>query len=333
MNLQLTDAPTPERIAGIAGSARAWLVSLLERIPERGDVTVRALCHVLIATWIADAIAGKGGAKPAIFTEVAHNVARTLNASENSDYIDGVKPTLKLLVELLLSSEGLGVDPFRQFLTQSVSILRCADPALEADPSLMDKRILLYSAGILPRPPTASADGLRALLGNFRLSASTEVVDALTLQLECLTGWGTRLVDAEIVAPWLGEVFAGLAVQRLRNYDLISATRLLRLHEYLAASRIVARRDDLYNALCMQHQTHGPFGWYGPEAASLRKLSPVLLEDTEYYLVTTLECLWALAERWVDGWRLFGRVPQCTLLEAGEDPSTKSQPATTKTHC
>ena len=46
---------------------------------------------------------------------------RSLNASENCNYVDNVKPTLKLLVEILLSSEGLGVEPFRQFLIQSVS--------------------------------------------------------------------------------------------------------------------------------------------------------------------------------------------------------------------
>jgi hypothetical protein len=150
-------------------------------------------------------------------------------------------------------------------------------------------------------------------LDKFRLSASAEVIDALTLQLECLTGWGTRLVDAELIAPSLGEILAGFAVQRLRNYDLIPAARLLRLQEYLVASRIIARRDDLYNVLCMHHRTKGPFGWYGPEAAKLRKLSPVLLEDTEFYLPTTLECLWTLAERSLDGWRLFDKVPLYVL--------------------
>jgi hypothetical protein len=311
MSYQSAVAPAAERIADIASSARAWLVLLLERIPTRGDVAVRALCHVLIASWIADAMAGRDRAKSAGFTEVAQHVARALNASENSNCIDGVKPTLKLLVEILLGSEGLEVEPFRQFLAQSASILRRADPVLEADPSLMDKRILLYSAGILPRPPAASADGMR-VLDNFRLSASAEVIDALTLQLECLTGWGTRLIDAELIAPSLGEIIAGFAVQRLRNYDLIAAARLLRLQEYLEASRIITRRDDLYTTLCMHHRTHGPFGWYGPEAARLRSLTG-LPEDTEFYLPTTLECLWTLAERSGHGWRLFGTVPQYVL--------------------
>ena len=315
MSYQSAAALNAERIAGTASSARAWLASLLERIPTRGDVAVRALSHVLIAYWIADTMAGKDRPKTADFTEVAHHVARSLNASENCIQVDGVKPTLKLLVEILLSSEGLRVEPFRQFLTQSASLLRRADPVLEADPSLMDKRILLYCAGILPRPPAASADGVRVLLDKFRLSAPVEVIDALTLQLECLTGWGTRPVNSELLEPSLGEILAGLAVYRLRNYDLIAAARLLRLRLYLESGCITAGRDDLYNVLCMHHRTEGPFGWFGPEAAMLRELSPVLVEDTEFCLPTTLECLWTLAERSMDGWRLFDKVPQYLLLD------------------
>jgi hypothetical protein len=309
LSYQSAAAPTPERIAGIASSARAWLASLLQRIPASGDVAVRSLCHVLIAFWIADSMAGSDRAMSAGFMEVAQFVARSLNAPENCNHTDGVRPTLKLLVAILLSSKGLEVEPFRRFLIQSVSILRRADPVLDVDPLLMDKRILLYSAGILPRPSTVSADDLRVLLDKFHLSASADVVDALTLQLECLTGWGTRIVHAELIPPSLGEILAGFVVHHLHNYDLIPAARLLRLHEYLGASRIITRRDDLYNILCMHHRTHGPFGWYGPEGAKLRKLSPALLEDLEFYLPTTLECLWTLAERSVNSWRLFGKVP------------------------
>jgi hypothetical protein len=328
IGFQSAASPTPERLAGIASSARKWLVSLLERIPARGAVGVRALCHALIASWIADTIAGGERATSASFTEIAQYVARSLNAFENSNEIDSVKPTLKLLVEVLLSSEGFEVEPFRSFLTQSVSVLRRSDPVLEGDPSLMDKRILLHSAGILPMPSTVSADAVRMLLDKFSLSASAEMIDALILQVECLTGWGTRPVDAELIVPSLREILAGFAVQRLCTNDLIAAARLLRLQEYLGAGRIVEGRDDLYNALCMHHRTHGPFGWYGPEAAQLRKASPILLEDTEYYLVSTLECLWTLAERSIDGWRLLGSVPRYALLPAEQHQCAESQPTT-----
>jgi hypothetical protein len=264
---------------------------------------------VLVSYWIADAIAGSGGSDSAGFPDIAWYASRSLNCPENWNHVASVQPTLRLLVEVLLSSQGLTAEPLRHFLTQSVSILRRRDPTLEADASLMDKRILLHSAGILPRPPAQHTDGVRMLLDNFRLSASAEEADTLILQLECLTGWGTRLIDSEVIRPWAGEMLAGFAVQYLRKYDLISAAKLLRLLEHLAASCVVARRDDLYNFLCTQHRTHGPFGWYGPEAAELRKRSPTSLEDIEFYLPTTLEFLWTLAERWANGWRLFDKVP------------------------
>jgi hypothetical protein len=313
MGYQSPAAPNLERIQAIASSARAWVVSLLGNIPAQGDIAARALCHGLIATWIADTMADNDRAQSAGFAEVAQSVARSLNAFENSDHLDSVKPTLKLLVAVLLSSEGLEVEPFGQFLSQSASIFRRADALLDADPALMEKRILLYSAGVLPRPPAATADGVRVLLNDFRLCASAEVIDALALELECLTGWGTRQVGGEVDAPSLGEILAGFAVHRLRNYDLASAARLVRLQEYLDTDRRIVRRDDLYHAICMHHRAHGPFGWYGPEAAKLRKQSPATPEDTEFYLVATLECLWTLAERSVDGWRLFGKLPQYRL--------------------
>lgn len=312
VNYASATAPTRERIAGVGSSARDWLASVLERIPACGDVAVRALCHVLIASWIADTMVRERG-KSSCLKEVAHHVARSLNASENYNHVDVVKPTLKLLVEILLSSEGLGVESFRRFLTDSLSILRRDDPVLMADPSLMDKRILLHAAGILPKPPAAPVDGMRTLLAKLRLSAPAALVDALTLHLECMTGWGTRPVDSDLITPSLGEVVAGFTVQRLRNNDLVGATRLLRLHEYLAEGRIVARRDDLYGVLCMYHRPQGAFGWYGPEAAMLRKLNSTLPEDTELYLPATLECLWTLAERTLDGWRLFNKVPRYEL--------------------
>src|SRR5262249_36019938 len=157
-------------------SVRAWLATLPERIPSHDDGAVRALSHMLITSWIADELDGGDEVKAATFAEVAEYVARSLNAREHCNQIHGLKPTLKLLVALLLSSQELRVESFHRFLTQSVSVLRRADPVLEADPSFTDKRILLHSAGLLPRPRAASAEGMRSLLDKFRLSASAEVI-------------------------------------------------------------------------------------------------------------------------------------------------------------
>src|SRR4051812_21225800 len=90
---QSVKAPTPEQTYGLARDARAWLVSLLDSIPVRGESAVRALCHVLVASWIADTVTGEERAESASFTEVSQRVAFSLNANENCDHIDCVKPT------------------------------------------------------------------------------------------------------------------------------------------------------------------------------------------------------------------------------------------------
>lgn len=302
--------PTSQRIAAMAHTTRAWLAALAGCLPRCGSAAVRASCYVLTSYWITDAITAGSGSDSPDFSEIALYASRSLNAPENRSHASSVPPTQRLLAEILLSSQGLTAEPFRHFLSQSVSVLRRADPALEADASLMDKRILLHRAGLLPSLPSPPRDSVRLLLDNFRLSASAQEVDSLILHLECLTGWGTRVIDHEIVKPWVGEMLAGFAVHRLRKHDLISGTRLLRLLGYLASNRVTARRDDLYDYLCSHHRIHGPFGWYGPETAELHKQSPALLEDVEFYLPTTLECLWTLAESLPAGWRLFDKVPR-----------------------
>lgn len=306
MSYRLAVPAGSDRTAAIGEDACVWLSSLLETTRDRNEASVSDLCHILITSWICDAMLSE--CVPASFPKIARHVARLLNASGKTDRTDEVKPTLRLLVETLLSSLGLKVEAFRQFFSQSTSILR-REPALELDLSFADKRMLLYRTGVLPAPQAPSLDSIQTLSHRFRLSASAETIEALTLQLECLTGWGAHPVDAGVIEPWLGEVIGGLVVQRLRNYDLISAARLLRLHGYLAASGVTPRRDDLYDALCMHRQAHGPFGWYGPETAALRRVNPAMREEMEFYLVTTLECLWTLAER-SGRWRLFGSIPR-----------------------
>ena len=75
MRYQSATASAPEQITGIATSARAWLACLVQRIPSHGDAAVRALCHMLIASWITEAITDTNRAESAGFTEIAQRVA------------------------------------------------------------------------------------------------------------------------------------------------------------------------------------------------------------------------------------------------------------------
>jgi hypothetical protein len=317
----------------IAKSTRTWLWSLTKELNDRNEAPHSALCHILVAAWICEAMLPEGSAAhptnsngftPLNFSETARRIASTLNASASVDDAHEVKPTLKLLVEILFSSEGLIVEPFRQFFDQSVSICGLANPVSELDLSLADKCTLLHRSGILPSPIGPSLGFEQMVSDQFRFPAPAEAVEVMALQLEFLTGWGTRPIAhaAWSAVAWLGEVLAGLVVERLRNYDLMSAARLLRLHGYLVAGEVTQRRDDLYDALCMHRQPHGPFGWFGPETAALHKVCPTLREELEFYLVTTLECLWTLAEK-SGRWRLLGNVPPYRTVSCGRSARHK----------
>ena len=307
---QSAPALSPEERDSMARGAQAWLASLSNSIPTRGPRAVSSHCQLLVAYWISDTLTRRRPAGPSRFPEVAQRVARALTMRENGESVERVKPTLKLLVEVLLASEGLEVPPLRQFLTRSVDLLLDTDAIEGADPAFMDKRVLLHSAGLLPEPPTPPADVLLSSLKDFRLPAPTAATDALLLRLECMAGWGTRPVDVDAIQPSLRDVLAGFAVQRLRDYDLVEAARLVRLLEYLDAGTGTARRSDLHRGLlCDNRRTHGPFGWFGPEQAKLPRSHRPWEVDAELYLPTTLECLWALAEISPGGWRLFDSLP------------------------
>jgi hypothetical protein len=302
------------REASIARDARNWSHALLEHMPVRGQAAVKALCQILITAWIcepmiADQPVLNAASTKAGFSATAQQVAALLHDFEGTIEMQGLQPNLVLLTTILLLSEGLQVEPFSQFLDHSVAILRRTDPSSD-NAWLLDKRILLHHADILPMSSAPADGGLELPSAAFRLSASPEAVEALANEVERRTGWGTCPVEAIQVTPWLGDLLAGLIAQQLRNYNLRSGARLLRLHQYLVAGGAARDRQDLYDALCMHRQSQGPFGWYGPEASALQRASPDLHGDLEILLPTTLEVLWTLAER-SRSWRLFSSVFGC----------------------
>jgi hypothetical protein len=304
----------PEHDSSIARDARNWLQALLEQMPVRGQAAVKPLCQILIASWICEQMIAdqtkNSGSKKVGFSDIAERIAILLNDPKGNIEVLELQPNLLLLATILLFSEGLQVDPFTKFLDHSIAILRRTDSSSDNE-WLLDKRILLHHANIL-RMSSAPTNGAPQLpLYAFQLSASSEAVESLAQELERQTGWGTLPVEASrVTPPWLGDLIAGLVAQSLRNYDLRSGARLLRLHQYLVAAGAARDRQDLYTALCMHRQSHGPFGWYGPEASALQRASSELHGDLEFLLPTTLEALWTLAER-SRCWRLFSSVLGC----------------------
>ena len=216
----------------------------------RGPAAVKGLCQILITAWIcepmiADQPVLNAGSTKAGFSATAQQVAALLHDFEGTIEMQDLQPNLVLLTTILLLSEVTASRSIQPVSDHSVAILRRTAPSSD-NAWLLDKRILLHHADILPMSSAPIDDGPQLPSAAFRLSASPEAVETLANEVECRTGWGTCPVEATQVRPWLGDLLAGLVAQQLRNYNLRYGARLLRLHQYLVAGGAAHDRQDLY---------------------------------------------------------------------------------------
>jgi hypothetical protein len=300
--------------------AQRWMTDLLEKL-GRAEYTgsVRASCQIVLGCWITSSIAkasdaAEDGAESA-FTETATRASELINRSAGEKFTETVDSSLLLLVEVLLSSEGLQVPKLRSFLRQACLVLRREDPVLLADSSLLEKRMLLYRLGLLPRPAIQPSHSLEDVLATLPLTARPDQFERAIAIVECLTGWGTRESAIEHYQPWMREMLEGFAAYRLKQNDLINASRLLRSAAYLEGRNAQSSRSDLYDYLRRLQNQHGSFGYFGVEEAELLKLDSSSAADVELCLPATVGCLWTFAENWDAGWRLLDTMPKCLPYE------------------
>jgi len=299
--------------ARILAEARSWLTDLLQRVPPHGNAALRTSSYAVLGCWIADTTiaATETSLDVTPFLETASLASELMSLAENEKYIlSSVDSSLMLVVEVLLSSYGLTVPALRRFMSETLEILSRRDSALLADSSLFEKRMLLHCMGILPSPDVYPKDEVRDVLTGLSLPVTAGQLYRVIALIECLTGWGTWTRGIEAYEPWVNEMVTGLAVHCFKRNDLNGGTRLLRLSEYLGASKVERKRSDLYTYLCTLQNLKGAFGWFGPEEVELRRLSSESLAEVELYLPATVDCLWTLAEGWMTGWRLVAELPR-----------------------
>jgi hypothetical protein len=94
---------------------------------------------------------------------------------------------------------------------------------------------------------------------------------------------------------WIPEMLAGLATHCLRQYNFLTATKLLRAIVYLGGGGV----EEHLGFLVLHQRPEGAFGFLGPEEGKL----PGREADLDLYLPVTVSSLWALAEG--TGWRLY----------------------------
>jgi uncharacterized protein DUF6895 len=283
-----------------ARRARGWLTRLLEAAESRrSDV----LCRILLGCWLCDSVLGE---IDLVFTSTALRIGRELRDLDGSGAsFDSVPASLKLLATILLSTAVIEVPSLHGFALQSGELL---GDASDRELVLIEKRFLLHALGLCSAPETYPGDPLD-IARRLSLTASREDIENFVLELYTWTGYGTRLCTLTPADRWVGEMIAGFATHSLRQYNFLTACKLLRALAYLGAAE-GEPYDDCIRFLLLNQRSEGAFGFFGPEEGKLRNVaSQEFSVDFDLYLPVTVSCLWALAERPASGWRLYASLP------------------------
>jgi hypothetical protein len=303
----ISPAPAPERsveppaVFGAARRARGWLAGLLSTAgARRPDV----LCRILLGCWICDSLLGQADVE---FSDTAMRIGEELRELDRSGAsFEAVPATLKLLTACLLAARGEVVPPLMELALQSADLLREL-PASDSDPALAEKEFLLHALGLYPAPEAASADPVD-LVRDFSLTAPRAEVERLASELHAVAGFGTRQGALSPADGWVADLLTGLATHCLRQYNFLTACRLLRALVYLGAE--AEAYQDCIRFLLLNQRLDGAFGFFGPEEGKLRSAAPEgFSADFDLYLPITVSCLWALAESAGNGWRLYASLP------------------------
>jgi uncharacterized protein DUF6895 len=295
-------------IAEAAQRARGWLAELLENpLTRRPD----ALCRILLGCWICDSMRGE---EDFAFPDAALRIGgELLELDREEAAFESVPSTLKLIVAALLSAWGIDVPALRDFALQSAELL-WEVPASDSEPSLDEKRFILHTLGLCPAPEDRPGDPLE-IVRALPLTACRDEVEGLALELQVWTGHGTRCRALAPADRWIAEMIAGLATHCLRQYNFLTACKLLRALVYLGAAEGEPYHDCV-RFLLLNQRSEGAFGFFGPEEGKLRNRAPEgFSADLDLYLPVTVSCLWALGEGPGRGWRLYASLPRI------EDPA------------
>ena len=293
-----------------------WLFELLCRDGAGGEVGPGEGCQALLGCWIADCMIECYGGRSGLFSSAIDLAAPILSGGDADPALWGIPTTLTLLVGALLRQSGVILEPLNGHLVKAAAALNGLGPCNASDINTYDKRVVLHRAGLLALSKLGySSDGATCV--DASLNATALEVDEMLLQIEVAASAGTRDIELNSSEMWLQQLLAGMAMHRFRHYDLRGMCRILRVLEYLGAGRLFDRRSDLFETLAGQQRVDGSFGWFGPEEAELRKLSPGSGTDVLLYLPTTVESLWALAEGAGVGWRLFRSIGGSTTQGTG----------------
>jgi len=270
---------THQTSAIYASMAGRWIGGLVDRLSA--GPAAHALSALAIATIAAD-VNGQTNA------ETIQPFIEILNRRSFESLLDS-SPSLVLLCACIADRCG-GRAPavLMDYAELSASGIR-GQPSGVSDPSLILPALLAWQLGLLAGPPQAYESSVEP---ERLIGSGPEAARSAMVVLEACTMFGLRRVSTP---PLLAEVLEAIAVDRLQDYDLELACRVMRARRYVDSTTSLAVTE-FRDFIVANQDDEGSFGLYDRESEVLRTAANSKSADLSLKLPVTLACLWTLAE-------------------------------------
>lgn len=282
-----------------AAAALSWIGRIIDDLQDSAQDLELALSAEVCAVICADSAPNLS---PATRAMVARARAFAARAFEQLGSRAFDLPGLLLLLAAVAEQEVCGepAPPLMEYA--KAAALTLCNPSLRETaepPGYLAPQLLLSRLGLAPDGCVAERS-LPSGLGRLLLARPARLADGLD-RIEAACRCGIRPV---LGSRSLRQALGAILLCRLQDYDLETASRVLRALIYLGEgekSSLVAQGSHF---LLAQQNEEGGFGFLERECASLARRFPGTRTDLRFRLGMTTCVLWTLAECYGNDYRL-----------------------------
>jgi len=262
----------------------------------------------LIAAWICEQTF-ELGSRVRLSREGALQLALRINGRERSwtfGELFTCDPFRVMLGHTIMIRNGVACDTLTAFVDGLVASLPAPPEDVAGGDDLFETRLLVALAGLGQMPRLPCLDTLIDATTLDLLQADDLTIHGVVSQVITGSAYGTREpVISTSFRRRLIEVMSVWLLDFARCYRLDNVAFVMRSLGCLGESSAML---DAMRFLLAQHHPSGHFGFFGPEAARAKRLSPTWDEAASLHLPVTFACLWALSECGNGSFRLLGTV-------------------------
>ena len=290
-------------------SAHRWLLSLVE--PGEVQTQLPTLLNILIGCWICEkGLSADPGSRGSRAT--ADSVLASLNfrSQEGEQFLallncDAASVLLSAGILRAREKKTEVLDRFVRLVASTMS--EHVTPSDLRDTGLFATRFLLSRLQLGPVPARRTISECTYLRDPRLIHADASTIRNVADGIAEYTNFGETLSDPNpIVIADIRMALRVLMIYYLRNYNLEMGCLIQRAINYLTPT-VVDCDIEAIRFILLQQQPNGCFGFLAPEIYRMRA-TECITNDIDIYLLTTISCLWSIAETTQKEFKLFTSV-------------------------